>query len=295
MYQEFRYWRGTPNEAVKNIQTYTPSAYNNSDPTSSLFNCIFRIPLGRDISSASAYFANQFSSSNGTQSLTEYTASFNDLFDYSVGSSNVAGYDLTSIHPAITGTFNVSSSGDVNRVPSFYIFPGSGTIGFINGAIYGDSGFATNYHTYNRYEMLSSPRSGRYQKVNNKVFVPGTIESHGDTLSPYVSIQKLDASQTRNTLDLEVAFSPADQIDDDITLQMGNFDMDEYIGDPASMYSSSYQGLDTLNKFYFSKYISISNDRDIALTTLYTVYNVQDGELKEEIEKIISELPKGTE
>jgi hypothetical protein len=259
LYQEFRYWRGIPNEAVKNVQTYTPSAYNSSDPTSSLFNCIFRIPLGRDISTASAYFG------TSPTGVGFSTTSYYELASgsYAVVGDNIAGYDLTSVHPAITGTFNVSSSGDVNRVPSFYIFPGSGTIGFINGAIYGDSGFATNYHTYNRYEMLSSPRSGRYQKVNNKIFLPDTVEITGSVLSPYVSIQKIDTSQTRNSLDVEVAFSPSDQIDDDVTFQLGNFDLDEYIGDPASMYSSSYSGLDKLRNFYFSKYITSYNVYDL--------------------------------
>ena len=257
MYQEFRYWRGVPNLNTKNVQTYTPSAYNGNTLTSSLYDCIFRIPLGRDISTASAYFATEISASL----LTTYPDG-----QYAEESNNLAGYDLTSIHPAIVGNFDIDNYGNVTRVPSFYVFVPSASVvaeEFVNGALYGSSFYAANYHTYNRYEMLSSPRSGRYQKVNNKVFVPGTVEAHGDTLSPYVSIQKLDVSQTRNSLDLEVAFSPADQIDDDITLQMGNFDMDEYIGDPASMYSSSYQGLDTLNKFYFSKYISSFNVYDL--------------------------------
>jgi len=254
LYQEFRYWRGSPDEYAKNVQTYSPGAYSDSSATASLFNCIFRIPLGRDVSTASAYFATQFSESV----LTTYPDG-----NYAVIGDNLAGYDLTSLHPAITGTFNIPGYGNVNRVPSFYTFPGSGTLGFVNGAVYGNSAFATNYHTYNQYEIISTPRSGRYQKVNNKVFIPDTIETTGSTLSPYVSSQKLDQSQTRNSLDLEIAFSPSDQIDDDISFQFGNVDLDEYVGNPSDLYSSSYSDLRNLKDFYFSKYITSYNVYDL--------------------------------
>jgi hypothetical protein len=39
----------------------------------------------------------------------------------------------------------------------------------------------------------------------------------------------------------------------------------------------------------YQKYFSITNDKQVALTTLYTVYDIQDSEMKEEIEKGIIE------
>lgn len=38
----------------------------------------------------------------------------------------------------------------------------------------------------------------------------------------------------------------------------------------------------------YEKYISITNDKEQALKTLYTVYNIQDDEMKTEIERVIS-------
>jgi len=38
----------------------------------------------------------------------------------------------------------------------------------------------------------------------------------------------------------------------------------------------------------YNKYFSISNDKEVALKTLYTVYNIQDDEMKAEIELIIN-------
>jgi len=42
----------------------------------------------------------------------------------------------------------------------------------------------------------------------------------------------------------------------------------------------------------YTKYFGISNDKDIALNTLYSVYNIQDDELKNQILEDIENLPK---
>jgi hypothetical protein len=81
----------------------------------------------------------------------------------------------------------------------------------------------------------------------------------GDTLSPFRSLaQQLAISQsyTANTNLLEVAFSPQDEINEDIMDQIGYFNIGEYIGDPRLRSSSaeSYPLLDTLRNEYFQKY-----------------------------------------
>jgi hypothetical protein len=81
----------------------------------------------------------------------------------------------------------------------------------------------------------------------------------GDTLSPFRSLsQQLAISQsyTANTNLLEVAFSPQDEINEDIMDQIGYFDIGEYIGDPRLRSSSaeSYPLLDILRNQYFQKY-----------------------------------------
>ena len=67
-------------------------------------------------------------------------------------------------------------------------------------------------------------------------------------------------SYTANPDYLEVAFSPQNQIDNDIINQIGNFNLGNYIGDPRqisqSLYETTYPDLVTLSEEYFRKYIS---------------------------------------
>ena len=113
-------------------------------------------------------------------------------------------------------------------------FPGTGSQG-INGALYSSSFFATQYTSFDKFEIVGTAKAGSLQKANNKVFLVTQSLLGDKTLSPYTSIEKLIPNTSKNSLNIEVAFSPADQIDDDITSQLGTFDIDEYIGDPAYM------------------------------------------------------------
>ncbi len=80
------------------------------------------------------------------------------------------------------------------------------------------------------------------------------------TISPLESIQQtsfVSQSYTPNVNYLEVAFSPTNQINDDINAQLGYFNLGDYIGDPRFISSSdySYPNLDLLRDAYFEKYI----------------------------------------
>ena len=86
-------------------------------------------------------------------------------------------------------------------------------------------------------------------------------------LSTFDSIQQdypISQSYTRDVNYVEVAFSPQNEINDDITSQIGFFNMGEYIGDPrlASSSAQSYPDLDTLRNEYFQKYIQNYNYND---------------------------------
>jgi hypothetical protein len=84
--------------------------------------------------------------------------------------------------------------------------------------------------------------------------------STSDVISPMESIQQhsfVSQSYTPNVNYLEVAFSPSNQINDDINAQLGYFNLGDYIGDPRFISSSaySYPDLDRLRNEYFEKYI----------------------------------------
>ena len=65
------------------------------------------------------------------------------------------------------------------------------------------------------------------------------------------------ASYTDSINYLEVAFSPQNQINDDIISQIGYFNIGDYIGDPRQRSSSAqlYPELNSLSEDYFKKYI----------------------------------------
>jgi hypothetical protein len=250
LYQDFRYWRGVPSLEARSQHTIYPNSIVGSTATSSLFDLVFRIKLNGDTSVSASYFGE---GAGGTKYVLPLDYSSN------AGTSNV--YDLTSVHPAREGKF-ILEGNTFAGIPSMIFFPGSGSEG-INGALYSSSFFATQYTNFDKFEILGTAKAGSLQKANNKVFLVTQSILGATTLSPYTSIEKLIPNTSKNSLNIEVAFSPSDQIDDDLTAQLGTFDIDEYIGDPAYLYSGSYSKLDNLKDFYFSKYTSAYNVYDL--------------------------------
>jgi len=152
-----------------------------------------------------------------------------------------------SIHPRVTGSWETTSSfiGDNN---SFYVSSPS---------------FSTN----TEYVYLNQVPQGIKNKVSDKISVFENIIPPGDTLSAKRSIQQysyLTQSTTPDADYLEVAFSPTDQINDDIVAELGNFNIGDYIGDPRHLSESrtNYPDLDTLRDEYFKKYIKSYEVKD---------------------------------
>jgi len=144
-----------------------------------------------------------------------------------------------SIHPKVTGSWVPTSSFATNS--DFYI---SNT-----------SSFVTN----EEYFFFDQPVAGIKNAISDKIRLENSIIPTGSVLSPFRSLaQNLAASQsyTANTNLLEVAFSPQDEINDDISSQIGYFEIGELIGDPRLRSSSatSYPDLDALRNEYFEKY-----------------------------------------
>ena len=145
----------------------------------------------------------------------------------------------TSVHPKVTGSWTTTSSFASNS--NFYIR-------------------YTSYYTPNtEYFFYDQPAVGIQNYVSNKIRLEDNVVPSGDTLSPYRRITQqteASASYTENINLLEVAFSPQDEINDDISSQIGYFNIGDYIGDPRLRSSSatSYPDLDRLRDDYFKKY-----------------------------------------
>jgi hypothetical protein len=154
-----------------------------------------------------------------------------------------------SIHPKVTGSFSTTSSfaSDSNFTT-------------------GSSVFTSNVETV----YLDQPAAGIKNIVSNKIQILPTILAKGNVtgdqaivgnnmLSPYRSIQQLPPGgniYTENLAYTEIAFSPQNEINDDIMDQLGFFNMGEFIGDPRQRFTlaESYPNLDVLRNNYFKKY-----------------------------------------
>jgi hypothetical protein len=146
-----------------------------------------------------------------------------------------------SIHPKVTGSWATTSSFPTPNLNSFNFFT---TPTFVPN---------TEYFFYDQ------PAVGIKNAISDKIRLENNVMPSGNTLSPFRSLaQQLAISQsyTANTNLLEVAFSPQDEINEDIMDQIGYFNIGEYIGDPRLRSSSaeSYPLLDTLRNEYFQKY-----------------------------------------
>ena len=101
-------------------------------------------------------------------------------------------------------------------------------------------------------KYLTQENTGRLLQGNlNESELPST-------LSPFRTVQQKDYSNQRDgdTRYLEVAFSPQNQINEDISNQIGYFNIGDYIGDVRQVYDNTnkYTDLDKLRDDYFTKY-----------------------------------------
>ena len=171
-------------------------------------------------------------------------------FRLPLGTMLKTGSFNTSIHPKVTGSW-VTTSSFRNDIASTASFSSANPTWLKNiEDVYPDQ----------------SP-SGMRNRVTDKIQTEALILPEGNTLSGYKSIQQtsyVSESFTPSINYLEVAFSPQDQINDDITGQLGYFNIGEYIGDPRLISSSdrTYPDLDVLRDAYFEKYITNYNVTD---------------------------------
>jgi len=91
----------------------------------------------------------------------------------------------------------------------------------------------------------------------------GSIVS-GDTLSNYTSIVKRDDKYTDDIHVIEVGFSPTDNIDTYIVSKSAaTFSIDDYLGDPRSLYLDNYSGLYRTANTLLSSSLGTSGSYDL--------------------------------
>ena len=193
------------------------------------------------------YVVNPYS----TQANTINSTPDNLIFRASLGSDLDTG-SRTSIHPKVTGSWVVTQSFATNS--TFYLNQEYA------------SGSQQTWVQNTEQTYLNQVPGGIKNRITDKVRIATTRIPSGSTLSPFRSVQQnyLASGSTPNINYLEVAFSPQNQINDDIIAQIGAFNLGDYIGDPRQISESinSYPALDALRDAYFTKYIDSYNVND---------------------------------
>lgn len=144
----------------------------------------------------------------------------------------------TSVHPRTTGSWASTAS---------FIASNTATLTNVN--------FTPNVET----RFLNSPVVGLKGRVTDKIQIISSSLPTGSVISQYISIEQnypASGSESPDVNLLEVAFSPQNEINDDIIDSLGYFNIGEYIGDPRQVSSSatSYPDLNALSNNFFQKY-----------------------------------------
>jgi hypothetical protein len=153
-----------------------------------------------------------------------------------------------SIHPKITGSQITQS------------FASNSNFTYTN-----IDSFSTNKEFIFQDQIPAGVRNTVSKKIKNvSTILPysGSNEVNlpqNTTLSPFIYIDQDSYNSSSYVADVdyvEVAFSPQNEINEDINAQIGYFNIGEYIGDPRQVSSSeeSYPELDVLRDAYFQKY-----------------------------------------
>ena len=162
----------------------------------------------------------------------------------------------TSIHPKVTGSWATTSSFSGN---SNFFYSGSPVFIPNTQSVFFDQppvGIKNPVADKIKLQDITLPYSSSLANIPDNI-----------VLSPFRTIQQnyvISSSYTKDINYIEVAFSPQNEINDDISSQIGFINIGEYIGDPRLVSSSaqSYPDLDILRNEYFQKYVQNYNYND---------------------------------
>lgn len=257
-FQEIRYYNTAINESVFDDYVMNPNSIEGNGINQSPNQLAFRASLGGELYTAldePTWVWNFYNSRSNAAGAVEETviSCLRSRYDYLTTSERYIG---NSIHPKVTGSWNTTQSFNTD---SLFII-NSGSL------------FTANSQSvfFDQFPAgIKNPISDKIKLQNTLLPYSSSLPNIPDNkvLSTFDSIQQdypISQSYTRDVNYVEVAFSPQNEINDDITSQIGFFNMGEYIGDPRLVSSSaqSYPDLDSLRNNYFQKYTQNYNYND---------------------------------
>ena len=241
--------------------------YNGNDGTSIGYIASASINTGSWAASRTAHFATSSVHSPFSGSFQEiryYTTILNEnsFKDYVMNPLSIEGNSINSSPNELAFRASLGSELDITTTSS--IHPK------ITGSWISTSSFGSNsnfnfsttptYTSNTEYYFLDQPAVGIKNRITDKIRIEDNVLPTGDTLSPFKRLSftpSISSSYTPNINLLEVAFSPQNEINDDIINQLGYFNIGDYIGDPGfrTNPSDTYPDLNKLRDAYFEKYI----------------------------------------
>lgn len=125
-------------------------------------------------------------------------------------------------------------------------------------ATYGIPSDILTVHEYGGYDYREV--AGLQEISNTRILTGSVLQISSSLLSPNVTLQYYQNNIEKTSINVEVAFTPADSINASITssgyvtssTQPGYFNIMQLIGDPTLQYASSYYPLDALSNTYFT-------------------------------------------
>ena len=117
------------------------------------------------------------------------------------------------------------------------------------------TGFTDNpYSPKSETYFVKVPHTAGPSKHSNKIRIEdNTLKGNQLSRDSSFEVSSFDSNPI-DSEDVSVVLSPADQIDTDISMQFGGFDLDDYIGDPRDRYLPEYTSLRDMKTLYFKKY-----------------------------------------
>jgi hypothetical protein len=233
-----------------------------SFPTSTTINSVTCYPFSGSFQEWRMYY---YSGSNAFLRESAFD-------DYVMNPYSIEGNNLTGSRSSIDSLYFRAPLGtvldnDITQTSRSSIHPSSTTNPATQSFNYGLGGtFSFEPNTEIIYQDQFT--AGIKNSVSEKIRIVDMDLPSGDTLSQYISIQQNSYDVEKFTKDInyiEAAFSPQDEINDDIISQLGSFNLGEYIGDPRYLVSGSlnyYPELNKLRDYYFSKYTHNYNLND---------------------------------
>ena len=203
----------------------------------------YNTPILRDV------FDDYVMNYNSIEGNTTNSSAYEVAFRASLGGELYTG--SASIHPKSTGSLSFITSS----------FTSGNTFNITNG----------DFTSKEEYVYFDQVPAGIKNRNSNKIkqstlilpYTSSVLDNipNNQILSPFISVQQNSYVSENYTNDLdyvEVAFSPQNEINDDIIDSIGYFNIGDYIGDPRQVSSSAefYPDLNTLRNEYFEKYKS---------------------------------------